>query len=180
MTNVALIGFMGSGKSTVGQALAHELDKVYVDTDAIVEHKAKMSIAEIFAREGEPAFRALEGEVVQALCRESDLVIATGGGAFMTEVVRRSLLETALVAFLEAPFDALWERIKGDPQRPLLAGDDAYERMQALYTARLPVYRQAHVSVDAARPPAEVVKELVEVYHAYRQRGGEPGQSRPR
>lgn len=173
MRNIALIGFMGSGKSTVGQALARELDMVFVDTDAVVEQQAKMSIADIFARQGEPAFRELERDVILTLCRESDLVIATGGGAFMTDEVRQALLQSAFVAFLEAPFDTLWERIRGGTERPLLAGADALERMQSLYATRLPVYREAHVSVDATRQPDEVVQQLVEVYHANRKRGGE-------
>lgn len=173
MRNIALIGFMGSGKSTVGRELARELGMVFVDSDVVVEQQAKMSISEIFARRGEPAFRELERDVILTLCRETDLVIATGGGAFMTEAVRTALLDSALVAFLEAPFDALWERIRDGTQRPLLAGDGAYERMRQLYEARLPVYRQAHVSVDATRRPEEVVRQLVEVYHGNRTRGGE-------
>lgn len=173
MQNIALVGFMGSGKSTVGRALAHELGMVFVDSDVVIEQQAKMSIADIFSQRGEPAFRELERDVILTLCRETDLVIATGGGAFMTDAVRSALLESAFVAFLEAPFDVLWERIRGAAHRPLLAGDGAFERMRKLYETRLPVYRHAHVSVDATRRPQEVVQELVEVYHGYQTRGGE-------
>lgn len=173
MLNLSLVGFMGSGKSTVGQRLAVELDMIYVDTDALVEAKAGMSIAEIFAQDGEAAFRELEREVILELCRQTDLVLATGGGAFMDPSVREVLLRSSLVAHLEAPFEALWERIRGDAGRPLLAGEGAYDRMRALFEARLPVYRLAHAAVDARRPVDDVVRELVEVYHAHR-RGNEP------
>lgn len=173
MQPIALVGFMGSGKSTVGRLLARELDMVFVDTDAVVEQQAKMSIADIFARHGEPAFRELERDVILALCQESGLVIATGGGAFMTEAVRTALLEEAFVAFLEAPFDVLWQRIRKGTHRPLLAGDGAYERMQKLYQSRLAVYRQAHVSIDATLPPQDVVRRLVEVYRGDDGRAGE-------
>lgn len=172
--NLALVGFMGSGKSTVGQAAALQLGLTYVDTDALVEARAGMSIAEIFASQGEQAFRELERETLLALCEERELVIATGGGAFVQEPIAQALLETGLVVYLKAPFDVLWERIQGDPGRPLLAGDGAYERARALYERRQSLYERAHVSVDAARSANEIARELVEVYHAWRARGDEP------
>jgi Shikimate kinase len=168
LLNLALVGFMGSGKSTVGKQLAEELDLIYVDTDALVEAKAGMPIPEIFAKQGEAAFRELEREVVLELCRETHLVMATGGGAFINPSVREALLRSSLVAYLDAPFETLWERIRGDAGRPLLSGEGAYDRARALYQSRLPIYRTAHVTVDASRPADEVVRELLEVYHAHR------------
>lgn len=172
--NLALVGFMGSGKSTVGRAAAQRLELAFVDSDAAVEARAGMPIPDIFARRGEEEFRRLERETLLALCDEQGLLIATGGGAFMQDDVRRKLLETSLVVYLEAPFDVLWERIHGDPHRPLLAGEGAYQRARALFERRRPVYEQAHRRVDAAKSPGQVVEELVEVYHAWRERSAQP------
>ena len=165
---------MGCGKSTVGQLAAPQLGLTFVDSDALVEARAGMKIAAIFAAQGEEAFRRLERETLLELCRGRELLIATGGGAFVSDEVYGALRESGLVVYLKAPFDVLWERIKGDPGRPLLAGDGAYERARSLFAHREPFYERAHVSVDATRSPAEVARELVEVYHAWRARGDKP------
>jgi len=172
--NLVLVGFMGCGKSTLGQAVAEELRLVFVDSDALVEARAGMSIRAIFESRGEAEFRRLERETLLSLCQERDLVIATGGGAFAMEEIAQALLDSGLVVYLKAPFDVLWERIKGDPERPLLAGEGAYERARSLFERRRPLYERAHKSVDAARSVDEVTRELVEVYHAWRKRGDEP------
>lgn len=162
-SNVALVGFMGAGKSSVGRKLAERLRLTFVDSDLLIEARTGKSIAAIFAEEGEERFRALEREAFQLLLQEQGLVIASGGGAFADEATRRLLLSAALVVYLEAPFETLWARVGDAEDRPLIrAGKD---RVRELFERRLPIYREAHVTVDAARPVDEVVEELVEAYH---------------
>src|SRR5690606_28646262 len=146
---------MGSGKSTVGKQLAEELDLIYVDTDALVEAKAGMPIPEIFAKQGEAAFRELEREVVLELCRETHLVMATGGGAFINPSVREALLRSSLVAYLDAPFETLWERIRGDAGLPLRSGAGACDRARAPYQSGLALCRLALVAEVARRLAGE-------------------------
>lgn len=161
--NVALVGFMGAGKTSVGRKLAPRLGMAFVDSDVVIAARAKRSVAEIFAQEGEERFRALEREVFQLLAKERGLVIATGGGAFVDEATRRLLLETAFVVYLEASFDAIWARVGASEDRPLIRSGK--ERVFELYSKRIPLYRQAHATVDAGRPLDEVVKAVEEAYH---------------
>ena len=162
--NVALVGFMGAGKTSVGRKLAQRLGLAFVDSDLVIAARAGKSVAEIFAQEGEARFRALERETMELLARERGLVIATGGGAFVDEGTRRLLLEKAFVVYLEAPFETIWARVGGSQERPLIRAGK--EQVRELYLKRVPVYRQAHVTVDADRPIDEVVQAVEEAYHA--------------
>lgn len=163
--NLALVGFMGAGKSSVGRLVAQRLGFTFADSDLFVEAKAGRSIAQIFAEAGEERFRAMEREALELLVAERGLVIATGGGAFVDEATRRLLLGSALVVYLEAPFETLWERIGQAPDRPL--AQSGRERVRELYERRVPIYREAHVTVDAARPVEEVARAVEEAYRAH-------------
>lgn len=159
--NVALIGFMGAGKSSIGRRVAQKIGSLFVDGDGAIEAQAGKSPATIFEEDGEPAFRQLEREVTTKLSKGRRLVIATGGGAFLDVKIRESLLKHCFVIFLDAPFEVLWERIAGDPKRPLLAGEGAKERTRTLFEQRRPVYSKAHATVLAALPMEDVVNEIV-------------------
>lgn len=162
--SVALVGFMGAGKSVVGRRVAERLGHTFVDSDLLIEARAGKSIAAIFAEDGEERFRALEREAFQLLTRERGLVIATGGGAFADEGTRRLLLDASLVVYLRASFETIWERVGSADDRPLIRA--GRERARELFERRLPIYQEAHVSVDADRPVDEVVEEVLQAYHA--------------
>ena len=164
VVNVALVGFMGAGKTSVGRKLAERLGLAFVDSDLVIAARAGKSVAEIFAHEGEAHFRTLERETLELLAHERGLVIATGGGAFVDDRTRRLLLDTAFVVYLEAPFETIWARVGGSEERPLIRAGK--ERVRELYLKRVPFYRQAHVTVDSGRPVDEVVKAVEEAYHA--------------
>lgn len=146
--NVALIGFMGCGKSTVGQALARRLDFEFVDTDRVIEALAGRSIPEIFAREGEAAFRARERALVESLAARERVVIATGGGVGAQPDLLESLKSHALVVWLWASPETLWERCRQQTHRPLLQVPDPLARLRELLAAREPVYRRADLLIN--------------------------------
>ena len=146
--NVALIGFMGCGKSTVGQALARRLDFEFVDTDRLIEAQAGRTIPEIFAQEGEAAFRARERALVESLAARERLVIATGGGVGAQPDLLESLKRHALVVWLWASPETLWERCRQQTHRPLLQVPDPLARIRELLAAREPVYRRADLLIN--------------------------------
>ena len=149
--HVVLVGLSGSGKSTIGRRLAERLGRPLVDTDDLIVQRAGMPIPRLFVERGEPAFRALEREVVADAAAGEPAVIATGGGAPIDAENRRRLWEDNLVVWLDAPVEALVSRVgpEGDG-RPLLAGGAA-ERLSALRAERAPVYELAHLHVETER-----------------------------
>lgn len=147
--NIALIGFMGSGKTTVGQAVARRLRFRFVDTDQLIEQRAGMSIPEIFAKKGEPAFRELERQVVGELAGLSGAVIATGGGVGANPDHIRSLKRHALVVCLWVTPEVVWQRVRNQTHRPLLNVPNPRERIRQLLAEREPVYRQADVLMNS-------------------------------
>lgn len=151
---VVLIGPSGAGKSALGRALAGELGYELVDTDAVIEARIGMTIDAFFARFGEPAFRAIEREVVAEACRQPKRVIATGGGVVLDPRNWAAMRPGSAILGLTAEPEKLVERVRRQAERegeaavrPLLAGD-AVERMRAMLAARGPLYRQADVTID--------------------------------
>ncbi len=146
-SNLALIGFMATGKSSVGRLVARRLGYAFVDTDTIIEKRAGRPIAQIFAEEGEARFRLYEREVVQELKFRTSLVIATGGGLAVDPANLNSLKEHALVVCLWASHRTIWERACRNTHRPLLQTSDPEGRIRDLLLARVPFYRKADVLV---------------------------------
>jgi shikimate kinase len=138
---------MGSGKTAVGRALAARLAVPFLDSDHAIEEAAQASIAEIFARDGEPFFRDREAEVIARLLSGPPAVLATGGGAFMGERNRRAIGESGVAVWLDADLDTLWERVRHKETRPLLRTPDPRGTLAGLFEARVPVYRLAEVHV---------------------------------
>jgi shikimate kinase len=168
--NIALIGFMGTGKSTVGRLVAETLHFTFLDTDHVIEARASRSIAEIFEHEGEPAFREWERRIVDELTRRTKTVIATGGGLPANDANLASLKTHALVVCLWASPDTIWERVRGHRHRPLLNEPDPLQRIRDLLAARAPFYRQADVLVGVdTRSPREVAAHIVHHFHAAQQ-----------
>jgi shikimate kinase len=160
---VVLTGFMGSGKSTVGPLLAHRLGWRFVDADDVIEAEAGCPIPEIFAREGEAAFRQRERSAIARLAGENELVLALGGGAIEDDGTRALLLNAphALLVHLEVELATTLARCRGTENlRPILA-DKA--NLAQRYERRLPLYRKAHASIAVdALTPEQVVEEIVQ------------------
>jgi shikimate kinase len=159
--NVILVGFMGAGKSVCGRLLARRLDRCFVETDDMIVASDGRSIPEIFKRDGEGRFRQLEAEAVEALALKSDDVIATGGGLPCREGMMEALRALGTVIWLRGDVDELLRRARRSGARPMLQGRSEDE-IHALYRAREPYYRQAHVTVDTTgRTVDQVVASLV-------------------
>lgn len=151
---IVLTGFMGSGKTTVGPMIAQRLGWKFIDVDDIIEAESGASIAEIFAREGEAAFRNREHATITRLAAMDGLVLALGGGAIEREETRHLFLGTpgTFLVHLEVALETTLARCGGtEYTRPVLAD---YSNLAARYQRRLPLYRMAHVSivVDALTP----------------------------
>jgi len=144
---VVLIGFMGAGKSSVGRELARRFGAPFVDVDERIESEAGCTIRDLFAREGETAFRERERAALRDVLSVKGCIIATGGGAFTDEENRLLLRSYAPVVYLEAAVETLLERLAGDLVRPLLRGGDRAEVVRELLSRRVPGYRTADVTV---------------------------------
>ena len=167
--NVALIGFMGSGKTTVGRALAELLTFQFVDTDEVIESRAHKRIADIFEQDGEPAFRDLEAQVVAELAGGHDQMISTGGGLPMIQSNLDSLKSHALVVCLWASAEQIFERVKNQSHRPLLNTPDPMSQIRELLERRTPYYKQADVLVGTeGRPVREVAQQVATQFHIAR------------
>lgn len=148
--NIYLTGFMGAGKSTVGEGIARELARPFVDTDTIVEQKAGQSIPEIFASRGEDRFRELESRVVHDLAARHSLVVALGGGALMYPENLQRIHESGLLVYLDYDFDVLFRRIAAGTSRPLVQQLDEFERknqLKKLFELRRKFYETAYIRV---------------------------------
>jgi shikimate kinase len=162
--SIVLVGMPGSGKSSVGRRLAHRLGLNFVDTDSKIEEAANgMSIADIFAKHGEPEFRALEARVIARLLESEPSVIATGGGAFMNTDTRRRVGERAISIWLSAEIPLLLERVRRKQNRPLLRSDDPEGVLRKLLSEREADYARADITVISRDiPHEEVVDTIVE------------------
>jgi shikimate kinase len=154
---IVLVGFMGSGKTTVGRLLSRELRWGFVDMDRRIEERCGMPIRDIFAREGEASFREQERQVALEVRALQDHVIAAGGGAFAEAATREALRDGALSVWLWVPVETVLGRVRLDGSRPLAA---SRERILRLFAERQPSYRLADCHVDATAGPEEVVRRV--------------------
>jgi len=160
---LVLVGLMGAGKSSVGRRLAARLGLPFVDADQEIEAAAGMTVAEIFARHGEPAFRDGERRVIARLLDGPIQVLATGGGAFMDERTRALIRERAISIWLHAEIDELVRRVSRRADRPLLEGRDPRAVLERLIAERYPVYALADITVPSSAGSAdETVERILE------------------
>lgn len=160
--NLCLSGMMGAGKSTVAGLLAQRLGRRLADTDEELRRWTGRSIPQLFEAHGEAGFRDLERQVIEELATYHDLVIALGGGAVLRDDNVTSLLLTGVVVHLDVPAEVLVTRLTGDTDRPLLADGALTDRVTETLAARHERYLEvADVVVDGARPPEEVVEEVL-------------------
>ena len=154
-TNIVITGFMGTGKTTVGQRLARRLKREFVDMDAVIEARAGMTIPQIFARRGEDEFRALERRLIYELALRNGLVIATGGGALIDEAIRDTMIRSGLVVCLNASKADIRERLEENANRPLAAG------WESLFEARREAYAMMPYQIlTSGKTPEEIAGEI--------------------
>jgi len=167
--NLALIGFMGTGKSSVGRLAAAHLHFRFVDTDELIESRAGRSIGEIFLQAGESVFRGIEKQIVSELGKTQRTVISTGGGLAANDENLANLKEHALVVCLWASPEAIWERVHTQTHRPLLQGADPMIRIRELLAKREPFYKRADVLINTEmRSIKEVAQQVLHQFHIAR------------
>jgi len=163
--NLVLVGFMGTGKTVVGQLLAERLNRRFCDIDQEVERSVGMSVAQLFACRGEAAFRDMEEQVVERLAGQGDLVVATGGGTLLRPTNRQRLQASGLLVALTARPEVILRRVGGAEagrSRPLLDVPDPAGRIADLLREREPLYAVAAFAVDTSdRSPAEVAEAVL-------------------
>ncbi|MDD2866957.1 shikimate kinase [Neomegalonema sp.] len=154
--SLALVGLMGAGKTAIGKRLSQATEAPFLDADSEIEAAARMTIPEIFARHGEPAFRDGERRVIARLVETpAPFVLATGGGAFMNPDTRKLLKERCMVLWLKADVDVLVRRLAKKSDRPLLETGDRRATLAALVEKRHPVYAEAHLTLDGGEATQE-------------------------
>ncbi|MFN3813720.1 MAG: shikimate kinase [Aquificaceae bacterium] len=156
---VFLVGFMGSGKTTVGEYLSQKLGWDFYDVDRMVEGYEGMTIEEIFDKKGEEYFRRREVEVLREVVKKEEVVVSTGGGLGANEEAIKFMKEMGLVVWLSIPFEEFLRRCKSKEERPLLR--KPLEKLKDLYNRRSMIYSQAHMYVDATRDPDYVSHEII-------------------
>jgi len=161
--NLILVGMMGAGKSTVGRLLARRLKRDFHDSDEAIERRCGVRIPVIFDIEGEAGFRAREAQAIAELCALDGVVLATGGGAVLAEENRRQMAAHGTVVYLHARPAQLWQRVRHDRNRPLLATPDPQGKLEELYAVRDPLYREvADVVIDTGRQSVQTLaKDLL-------------------
>lgn len=163
--NLYLVGFTGTGKSTVDRHAARELGCEFIDSDRAIEIAHGKPVAQIFAEEGEPAFRALERKFILAGHAAAGCVVACGGGLVVPEGMLELVQARGVVVCLHAPLATVLRRTARTAHRPLLQGENREERLRTLYAAREAIYRRTGAMVlTEGRPMREIVAHVLRIY----------------
>ena len=160
--SIYLLGFMAAGKSSVGPVLARLMSRRFLDLDQEIEGRAGCSIASLIERDGEPAFRDLETNLLRETLTEEPRVIAPGGGAILRAENRQLMELGGITVWLDAPFELCWQRIQQDGANRPLARDEAMARQR--YVDRLPLYQQANIriAVETGASPESIAAAILE------------------
>jgi shikimate kinase len=173
--SIVLVGMMGAGKTSIGRRLANLLHLPFIDADAEIEKAANLTIPEIFEHYGEAHFREGEERVLARLLASGPAVVATGGGAFMSEETRQRCRENGITIWLKAEVPVLLERVHKKSNRPLLNHPDQGEVMRRLLAEREPIYRQADIMVASREGPHQaVIAEIVTALDALLRQTSKP------
>ena len=163
--NLYLVGFMGTGKTTIGRILSHRLGFALLDSDHEIERLRGKTIAQIFANEGEAAFREMEREFVEGGHPRKRAVVACGGGLVVQPGMLAKVRELGVVVCLHATLETVMRRTQGNKNRPLLDVENPMERIRMLYAAREPIYNQAGtVILTDGRPMLDIVQHVLRAY----------------
>lgn len=157
---IFLIGFMASGKTTIGRQLAKDIGFDFADTDKIIENESKLKISEIFELYGENHFRSLEATLLKKLIKKENIVIATGGGLPCFNHHMDLIIKHGCSFFLQINFDLILSRIKKTRNRPI-ANTKSEKELYLLYKNRLAFYNEARFTIYASRPIDKVVKRMI-------------------
>jgi shikimate kinase len=162
-SRLILVGMMGAGKTTVGRLLAKRLKRSFYDSDEEIERRCGVRIPVIFDIEGEAGFRAREKQVIAELCELENAVLSTGGGVVLAEENRRTIAACGIVVYLHARPPHLWQRVRHDRNRPLLATADPQQKLEALYAERDSLYREiADLVIDTGKQSVQTLaKDLL-------------------
>ncbi|MBC7197387.1 MAG: shikimate kinase, partial [Deferribacterales bacterium] len=162
--NIYLVGFMGTGKSTVGRALADKTGKIFKDLDDIIEERENKKIVDIFEEKGEEYFRRLESEVIEEVSKSKNYVVATGGGAIVNPTNFQKLKESGVLISLAASPEAIYERVKDSKDRPLLNVENPIEEIKRMMFERAYYYiKSDHIIETTDRSIEEIVEESLEL-----------------
>lgn len=162
-TNIALIGFMGTGKTAVGQLLAEKLGRNFVELDLLIEQRVGKSIPEIFQQDGETTFRELEIEAAKEVAQDRNLVIACGGGVVLNKINTDRLRQNARMVYLTASPEVILKRVASEEgQRPLLEVDNPGLAIRDMLRFRGPFYeRSADITINTSKLDTEAVTEQI-------------------
>ena len=164
MKNIYLVGFMATGKTSVGKELAKRLNLEFVDLDKLIEKRECMPIVDIFAKKGEAYFRKLEKEIVKDISLKRDLIVACGGGVVVDIDNLNTLRQSGVIICLKADIETILKRSKGTGQRPLLNVENPKEHIEILLKKREPFYNQAGYLLDTTKLEIiEVVDKILEI-----------------
>lgn len=165
-SRIILTGFMGTGKTAVGEELAKRLGYTFLDTDLMVEKDQKKSISEIFEKEGEEIFRGYEKRMVKKALDQEKVVLATGGGAVADPENLKLMKERGILIGLAASPEVILERVSRMGSRPLLKTKDQLETIKNLLSKRSPYYREAqHVVDTGGKGVSQTVEEILKILH---------------
>ena len=163
--NLVLLGMMGVGKTTLGKIVSKKLNLQFIDIDNNIEKNCSMKISEIFKKKGEKFFRVEEEKEVLKSLKESNSVIALGGGTFVNDIARKNILENAISIWLDVSIDDLNKRIKWNDKRPLLGEGNNVEKIKKLYIERKDIYKLANHKINCDNLTKEnIVEKIVTFY----------------
>ena len=161
--NIFLVGLMGAGKTTVGKLIARHLNRPFVDSDHEIEKRTGVNIPLIFELEGEAGFRTREAVVIEELTGQRNIVLATGGGAILSQRNRDNLRRNGTVIYLRAKVEDLWQRTRHDKNRPLLQTVDPQAKLRELFEVRDPLYLEiADIIVDSGAQSVHALVHQIE------------------
>jgi shikimate kinase len=164
-TNLYLVGFMGTGKSTVGRLVARQVGFEFLDSDHEIERKEGKPVSQIFAQQGEPAFRAMEREFIERGHPTTKCVVSCGGGLVVPPGMLDLLRQRGVIICMHAPIETILQRTMHATHRPLLAVDNPEQRLRDLYAQREELYRRTGTMVlTDKRPLREIVAHVLRVY----------------
>ena len=166
--NLVLVGMMGVGKTTLGKIVSKMTDLKFIDTDANIEKNCLMKISEIFKKKGEKFFRLEEKKEISKLLKESNSVIALGGGAFIDKTIRDNILKNAISIWLDTNLKDLNKRTKWNNKRPLLNKENNQKEINKLYENRKGIYKLANYRINCGNlSKKNIAKKIITLYEKY-------------
>ncbi|WP_332060296.1 shikimate kinase [Bartonella sp. CB74] len=158
---LVFVGLMGAGKSVIGKRVSTMLNLPFYDSDQEIEKAAQMTISELFKIHGESEFRAFEQRIILNLIQKSPLVLATGGGAYINEEIRKTIHENGISIWLKVDLNTLMKRVSRNQTRPLLQTENPKETMQKLMEQRYPIYAKANLTINSHKKNRHTVAQNV-------------------